>query len=218
MKKVTLVTLLAIMFTGVIAQQRREVKRSKTERTEKSDHNQRKPHGKKQYLARQLNLTEEQRSKAKSISADFRKKMQELNKKEDITVKQQRDQRELLIKEHKAQLQNLLTAEQKAKAAHLKAEKLQKKEAHHDKQLEKLKTKINLTDDQVLQIKAQREAAKAKVKSIKEDQTLSRTQRKEKLDQLKETLKADRQKILNEEQKKKLEEMKKKHTQKPVVK
>ena len=68
-------------------------------------------------MARDLNLSEDQKKQAKTYREDFRKKMQELNKNENITVKEMRDRKEALQKEQRNKMQSLLTAEQKNKIA-----------------------------------------------------------------------------------------------------
>ena len=47
-----------------------------------------------------LNLTEDQKQKAKTLNEDYRKKMDELKKKDDILVKDWRNQMTELSKKH----------------------------------------------------------------------------------------------------------------------
>ena len=124
--------------------------------------------------------------------------MKELNKNESITVKEQRDRKDALRKEQKAKMQALLTPEQKTK-----------KEEKFAKGLEKMKSKINLSDAQVMQLKSQRERIKANAKEIKDNESLSRTQRKEQLMALKAEAKTQKSNIFTADQIKQLDEMKK---------
>jgi hypothetical protein len=168
--------------------------------------------GKKQHhaqLAKQLNLSDEQKKQAQANKVALKQKMKELNKNESITVKEQRDRKDALRKEQKAKMQALLTPEQKTKMAELKATKMAKKEEKFAKALEKMKSKINLSDAQVMQLKSQRERIKANAKEIKDNESLSRTQRKEQLMALKAESKTQKSNIFTADQIKQLDEMKK---------
>jgi Spy/CpxP family protein refolding chaperone len=168
--------------------------------------------GKKQHhaqLAKQLNLNDEQKKQAQANKVALKQKMKELNKNESITVKEQRDRKDALRKEQKAKMQALLTPEQKTKMAELKATKMAKKEEKFAKALEKIKSKINLSDAQVMQLKSQRERIKANAKEIKDNESLSRTQRQEQLMALKAEAKIQKSNIFTADQIKQLDEMKK---------
>lgn len=163
----------------------------------------------KQMMAKQLNLTEDQKMQAKAINADSRKKMQELNKNENITVKEQRDRKAAIMKDKKAKMDGLLTAEQKAKKTELIAAQKVKKEQQYATRMDKMKTKLDLTDDQVAKLKSQRAANQSKAEKIRNNESLSREQKKEQMMALKADAKAQHNKILTPEQLKKKEEMKK---------
>ena len=160
-------------------------------------------------MAKQLNFSEDQKKQAKAINEDSRKKMQELNKNESITVKEMRDRKAAIQKERKIKMDGLLTAEQKTKMTQLKAERKAKSEEHYAKRLDKMKTTLNLTDDQVTKQKAQRDVSKARFENIKSNESLSREQKKEQMMTLKAQAKEQHNKIFTPEQLKKKEEMKK---------
>ena len=166
-------------------------------------------HHQKGMMAKQLNFSEAQKTQAKAINEDSRKKMQELNKNESITVKEMRDRRAAIQKERKTKMDGLLTAEQKAKQTQLRADHKAKKEAGYAKRLDKMKTNLNLTDEQVAKLKAQRAATHAKAEKIKNNELLSREQKKEQMMALKSEAKNQHNKIFTPDQLKKREEMKK---------
>lgn len=172
----------------------------------KGRHHHKEGHG---MMAKQLNFSDAQKSQAKSINDDFRKKMQDLNKQENITVKEQRDRKAALQKERKTKMDGLLTAEQKTKMAQLKADQKAKHEERYAKHLDKMKTSLNLTDDQVAKLKSQRAATQAKAEKIKNNESLSREQKKEQMMALKAEAKAQHEKVFTAEQLKKKEELKK---------
>jgi len=165
-------------------------------------------------MAKQLNFSEEQKKQAKANHEEFRQKMQELNKNENITVKEMRDRKEALMKEQKAKMDALLTPDQKAKLEQLKAERKAKGEEHFTKHLDKMKTTLGLTDSQISELKANRAEMHAKFKAIKENESLTREQKHEQLMNLRTEAKEQHKKILTAEQQKKMEEMKKNHSKK----
>ena len=169
-------------------------------------------------MAKQLNFTDAQKAQVKTINEDSRKKMQELNKNEGITVKEQRDRKAAILKERKTKMDGLLTAEQKTKMTQLRAEHKAKKEAGYAKRLDKMKTNLNLTDEQVTKLKAQQAANRAKAEQIKNNESLSREQKKEQMMALKTQAKDQHNKIFTPEQLKKKEEMKKNRGDRSSVK
>ena len=206
---VTLLAVSAFSFSA-IAQEKRETKPGHMPGMHKHHHG--------MMMAKELNFSEAQKKQAKLNHQDFRAKMQELNKNESITVKEQRDRKDALIKEQKAKMDALLTPEQKTKMAQLKADRKAKHEEHYAKHLDKMKTKLGLTDNQVAQLKAQREGMRSKFKSIKENESLSREQKRDQLMALKAEAKEQHKKIFTPDQLKKMEEMKKNHSEKSPAK
>ena len=169
-------------------------------------------------MAEQLNLSTQQKLQAKVYRETYKKQLAELNKNENITVKEQRDRKLALRKEESAKMQSLLTPEQKDKMAQLKAARKAKAEEHYAARMDKIKVKLNLTDEQVAQMKSQREEMFAKLKAIKEDDNMDRVAKKEKLMALKTQLKEDRKKIFTADQLKQIEDMKKARMEKREVK
>ena len=207
MKKIAITLLAAAFFTASATAQQK--------RTMKAAHHHKHQHD---MMAKQLNFSEDQKKQANTYKADFRKKMQELNKKETITVKEQRDQKYALRKEQKAKMQALLTPEQKTKMAQLKADRKIKKEQHFTKHLDKMKTNLSLTDVQVTQLRSQKAAMQLKVTAIKANESLTREQRKTQMMALKDEAREQHKKIFTADQLKKIEEMKKKRMDKSSVK
>jgi len=115
-------------------------------------------------------------------------------------------------------MDGLLTADQKTKMTQLKAEQKAKKEAGYTKRLDKMKTNLSLTEMQVTKLKEQRVATMAQAEKIKNNESLSRTQKKEQMMALKTEAKNQHTKILTPEQMKKREEMKKAHADKSKAK
>lgn len=167
-------------------------------------------------MAKELNLTEAQKAQAKAINEDSRKQMQELNKNENITVKEMRSRKAAIQQEKKTKMEGILTAEQKAKKAELIKVQKVKREEKYAKRMDKMKTDLNLTDAQVSKLNAQRSATQAKAEKIKADDKLSVEQKREKMKALKVDAKKQHDQIYTPEQLAKIAEMKKnRKTRKP---
>jgi hypothetical protein len=166
-------------------------------------------HPQKGMLAKQLNFSEDQKKQAKTINEDSRKKMQELNKNESITVKEMRDSKAAIQKERKTKMDGLLTGEQKNKMAQLNAEQKVKHEVQYAKRMDKMKTNLNLSDEQITKLKTQRSTMLASAEKIKSNESLSRQQKQQQMMALKAEAKDKHNKIFTPEQLIKREEMKK---------
>lgn len=140
-------------------------------------------------MMKELNLTSAQQQQLKDNRDDYQQQLADLNKNESITVKESRDKKEVLRKEEKAKMMSVLTPEQKIKLGQLKKDREAKRDAMVSKRLDKMKAKLNLSDDQVAKIKAGREDIHAQFKAIRENDQLNRTEKKEKLMALKEQTK-----------------------------
>jgi Spy/CpxP family protein refolding chaperone len=161
-----------------------------------------------------INLSDAQKAQMKANQESTKKQMMELNKNENITVKEFKSRKEAIHKSQKEQMDKLLTPEQKKLLAQNKSEQQQKRQQHSAKRMDKMKTNLNLSDDQMNQLKANRDASQAKVKAIKENNQLSQSQKKEQLMALKETQKKTLSQVLTPEQISKMEEMKKNRMEK----
>ena len=200
MKKAFLILLAAGISLGVSAQEKKGMHRGKQQH-----------HKQDRLMAHELNLSAGQKEQARQINADFRKKMADLSKNENITVKEFRDRKEALHRERKAKLDGLLTPDQKNRMAALKAGRKKEREAHFSRKLERMKIDLQLSDAQVAKLQSHREATARKMQAIRENEKLSRTERKDQLMAAREEAKAEKRKILTPDQLKKMEEMKKKH-------
>jgi Spy/CpxP family protein refolding chaperone len=158
-------------------------------------------------VAKHLNFSEVQKQQLKTINKDFRKKMRELNSNENITVKEMRDRKAALVKDHKTSMQQLLTAEQKTNLEQMKRERRAMHEVNAKARQEKAKIKLGLSDAQASQLSNLGSSFKSKMKSVKENESLSRTDKKGQIKKLAEEHRAEVKKLLTEEQLKKMEEM-----------
>lgn len=161
-----------------------------------------------------LNFSEEQRQKMEFLHQEFKKQMMDLKKNEDITVKEYRNRMEALRKAHQEQVRSLFTNEQKSQIEKARLERKAKHEERMKEEMTKMKTRLDLNDDQARKISENRKAMAEKLKSIHENEAITREQKKEQFKSLKEKQKSEMKSILTEEQLEKMKEMKKHHEKK----
>jgi periplasmic protein CpxP/Spy len=160
-------------------------------------------------MMQKLNLSPAQQEQVKANRTQLKQQMAELNKNENITVKEFRDRKAAIRKEQKAKMESLLTPDQKQQLATEKAAMQQKRQAKSAQRMDKMKAKIGLSDEQVSRIKTNRESIQIKAKAIKDNPALDRSAKKEQLAQLKKQQQENMQKVLTNEQKEKLATLKK---------
>lgn len=154
-----------------------------------------------------LKLTDAQKQQVKALNDDYREKLSNLEKNDNITLKNYRDEKANLIKERKAKYQDILTPEQKSEIAQAKKQRREKMKMMAQKRMEKMKTDLNLTDDQVAKIQEQQKSSMEKAKAIRENTSLSEEQKSEQLMNLRKAGHDNMNKILTADQLKKMEEM-----------
>ena len=174
-------------------------------------------HGKEMML-KQINLSAAQKEQLKASRENIKAQMAELNKNENITVKEYKARKEAILKSQKTAMEQVLTPEQKSLLAKNKLEFKAKRQLHAAERLDKMKTSLGLSEDQVAKIKSSREASHAKALAIKENSQLSQTEKKEQLMALKEEQKNSFKQLLTPEQNAKLEERKKARMEKTTKK
>jgi Spy/CpxP family protein refolding chaperone len=220
MKKIIVaVAAVAISFTS-IAQDQQGKKWDKKDRTE-----QRGGHSK---IAEKLNLTDAQKTQAKTLNESFRKQMQELKANTSITDDQRKERREALAKEHRSQFEAILTPEQKAKAQDLKKDfkgdkkegRGERKEGKKDfgkggeKNFEKMQQELGLTADQTSRMKSVNDKFKTDIQSIHSNSSLTQDQKKEQMQSLQKKHREEIQSLLTDEQKSKMKDHRKDHDRK----
>ena len=161
----------------------------------------------KEMLSKELNFSEDQKKQLKEINADFQKQMADLKKNDNITVKEFNSRKEAIRKDHKQKMQSLLTAEQKSKLDKMKQDRMAKSKEMHARNIDKMKTQLNLSDDQVSKLKASHESFASKAKDIRSNQSLTQDQKKEQFKALAEQQKEETKSILTKEQLDKLQDM-----------
>src|SRR5688572_29725273 len=106
MKKILFTLAAFVMITlsadAQVQREQKERKMSHDKAAGKKHHGMKKDHQK--VAVEKLNLSETQKQQMKSLNMEFRDKMQELNKNENITVKESKEKRAALIADRKAKM------------------------------------------------------------------------------------------------------------------
>ena len=165
-----------------------------------------------------LNLTEDQKAKFKALNQAHREEMETLRKKDNITVKESREQMEALRKDHKAKFESILTSEQKAKLEKNKEEQKARFKDRDKDRTGKMMKELNLSADQSAKLEASRKANREKLTAIREDKSLTEEQKREKTRELMKQQKENMKSILTEEQLQQMKEKRKSGSDKKQTK
>ncbi|MFN2457793.1 MAG: hypothetical protein ABR502_06310 [Chitinophagaceae bacterium] len=203
MKKI-IIAVLIFAFTGSVNAQKNG--------KEKIKHNQRTHHE----IRQQVNLSNDQQTRIRSINENFRKQMEELRKQDQLTVKEMNEKKHSLQKQHKQDIQAVLTAEQKEQLAKSKKEQKEKGLKSRKEKAGKISEEVDLTNDQRQKITQLRESYHAKAEALKNDNTLTKEQKRERLQELMKQQRAEMKTILTEEQIQKLQSRERKRPGKKV--
>ena len=116
-----------------------------------------------------------------AINKDYRQKSEDLFKQDNLTLKQYKAGLIALQKDKKDKLQALLTPRQKDEMAARRKRMTENAQVMEVARLERLKLRLNLSDDQVTKIKTGQEALHSQVKAIHENDNLLPQQKMEQM-------------------------------------
>lgn len=162
-----------------------------------------------------LNLSADQQQQVKNINEAFHSKMSDLRKQEAaITAKEYKEQMKTIAKERHEKMQALLTPDQKQQLASMRADTKKRFDANASHRMVNMKKNLQLTDDQSAKIHALRVETKSKIKSIREDQSLTNDQKKVQVTAAIKKQHEEMNSLLTPEQTKKMEMLRSKPIQK----
>jgi len=116
--------------------------------------------------------TPEQRQQVAAINKDYRERSADLYKKDNITLKEYKASLLALQKEKKEKMEALLTPQQKEEMAARRKRMTENRQVIAAAHMERLKLRLNLSDDQVAKIKAGQADLRAQAKAIHENDNL----------------------------------------------
>ena len=153
-----------------------------------------------------LNLSEDQKAKFKTLNETHHKQMTELKKQDNLTVRESKEKMESIRKDHHSKVQALLTPEQKSQLEKKKAERKAKMGEMDKSRGERMKKELGLTDEQSAKLDGSRKKMQEKMRTIREDKSLTEEQVKEKSKEVRKQQMENMKSILTEEQLKKMKE------------
>lgn len=156
---------------------------------------------------KELNLSATQKEQVKAARQNTEKQLAELKKNDQQTVKDFKASKDVILQSQKDQVSGILTDEQKNQLAQNKPNDRQGDNA--GKNIGKMKEKLGLSEQQLTQIKANRDADQAKIKAVKENSQLSNSEKKEQLKVIKKDQENNLAQILSPEQISKMEQSRK---------
>lgn len=163
----------------------------------------------KQDLKKELDLTEDQKSKMKSIHEKYKVEMNQLKTNDHITRGEFKKQMSSLNESRKTEIDAVLTAEQKNKMKELKVKQQEEMKLKSEERFEKMSNKLELDEKQKATLKEQQLKTQAQIKAIRESKTLTDIQKKEQIKTLRDQQKENTKTILTDEQKQKIASHKK---------
>ena len=166
---------------------------------------------------KQLNLTSDQQTKLKSIRDNERKEMQALKSNTSLTADQQQAQRKELHKKYRDQMQSVFTPAQKDQLKKMKAERKErvgkkgdwKKGGKDFAKRDNFQKELNLTPAQKDQLTKMRTDLRSQMQSVRNDQSLTQDQKKEKIHSLMKDQQQKFKSVLTKDQVEKLQSLRK---------
>jgi hypothetical protein len=135
-------------------------------------------------LAHHIGLNDEQKKQAQTINKSYHEKVEQLKSNDKLTMGEYKKQMASLQKERKTQMDALLTAEQKNKIVEAKKRGDENRQVHAVAQLERMKIRLELKDEQITKVKKVHDQMVAKAKAIRENDELTMEDKKSKMMQL----------------------------------
>lgn len=167
-------------------------------------------HHEKGMRMKQLNLSDAQKQQAKSLKENYKTQYKQLEEnKNSMSQQDYQSKKEQIRKEQRLKFESILTADQKAKIKDLRKDQKAKREGMQSKKMDRMKSNLSLSDDQVSKMQNHHETFKAQAKAIKENNSLTDEQKKENLMDLRKRSQEDEKTILTAEQLQKKEALKK---------
>jgi len=152
---------------------------------------------KSNHMMKDLDLTADQTQQMKIEKQTFGAKMKAIDSKENITVKEKRDQRFAITKEHRNAVQQILTPEQKQKMETRRKKQGDKMETQR---MNRMSDKLSLTEAQQVKMKAIQEKNRDACQDIRNNQGLDRIAKETATKKLREDMKLNMEKVLTKEQ------------------
>ncbi len=164
----------------------------------------------KNFTQKNLQLSKEQVLQQKNINENYHKQLATLQKNDKMSLGEYKNKIAVLKKDRKEKMQAVLTIEQKSKLEDAKKRMQENRQVKTAANLERMKIRLNLSNEQVAKIKANQTAFKNKLKALHENNALLPEQKKEELKTLATQQKEWLKSVLTTDQQTKLDSLKNK--------
>lgn len=168
-----------------------------------------KPHHHERGMMQDLNLTAAQKEQQKTQRLEIKKQLAALDKMENLSAQERKEKKKAILQTQKDQMNSILTEEQKSKMAKMRSDRKEGHENNHAAKWDKMKERLNLSDEQVSNLKTAQEAYHLQAKAIRENNQYTSTEKKEKLMKLQGEHKESFKKFLTPDQLTKMKEYQK---------
>ncbi len=166
-----------------------------------------------------LHLSDDQKRQIKPINESFRQQMKDLNKQGSITVDEQKQKREALIKEHKEKVSAILTPSQREQVAnYTKDFKKGRQSRGGGDRFSKLTKDLNLTTEQSAKVASINTTFRTNLKNLRINTSLTENEKKEQMKSRMKQHKSDMEAVLTNDQKEQLKSLQKNRTNGTFVK
>jgi Spy/CpxP family protein refolding chaperone len=159
----------------------------------------------------QLNLTADQNSQIQQLMRDQRSQMQALRANTSLTPEQRKQQIHDLRAANHQKVMALLTPEQQTQFQQLQQQRRVRGRAFHNGRRMQGLQALNLTEQQKDQIKPIFQSTRQQMQALRNDTSLTPEQRREKLQQIRQSQQAQLNSILTPEQQQQLQQMHRRH-------
>lgn len=154
-----------------------------------------------------IRYTPEQRKQVMAINKDYQQKAADLFNKDNSTLREYKAGLIALQKDKKSRLQALLTPAQKDQIAKRRQQARENAQVMAAARMERMKLRLNLSDEQTAKIKAGQEDLRSQAKAIVENDNLLPQQKRQQLKALASQRKDNLMAVLTPEQAAKLQSM-----------
>lgn len=165
-----------------------------------------------------LNLTDDQKVRIKTINESFKQQMKDLHKQGNITVDEQKQKREALVKEHREKIAAILTPGQRQQAETFKKDFKGGRNGARGDRFENLTKDLNLTPEQSAKMTSINSAFKTNLQSIRQNSSLNEDQKREQMKSLMKQHRSDVEALLTNDQKEQMKSRLKNRPNRTTVK
>lgn len=164
-----------------------------------------------------LNLTDAQKAQIKTINESFRQQMKDLHKQGNITVDEQKQKREALVKEHREKIAAILTPEQKQQAETFRKDFKGGRDKREGR-FEDMTKDLNLTPEQSAKMASINSTFKTNLQNLRQNTSLSQDQKREQMKSLMKQHRSDMETLLTNDQKEQMKSRLKNRPNRTTVK